>query len=79
MGYRLGIDVGGTFTDLVLFSEEAGTLVVEKVSSVPEDPPEHADNAATRRNETKVRIAHPLSLPPTRWRERAGPGFARST
>ena len=38
MGYRLGIDVGGTFTDLVLFSEASGTLVVEKVPSVPDDP-----------------------------------------
>jgi N-methylhydantoinase A len=40
MGYRLGIDVGGTFTDLVLFSEETGALVVEKVPSVPADPSE---------------------------------------
>ena len=38
MGYRLGIDVGGTFTDLVLFSEDSGALVVEKVPSVPADP-----------------------------------------
>ena len=38
MGYRLGIDVGGTFTDLVLFSEESGRVVVEKVPSVPADP-----------------------------------------
>src|SRR5262245_30767112 len=38
MTYRLGIDVGGTFTDLVLFSEQSGTLVVEKVPSVPSDP-----------------------------------------
>jgi len=38
MGYRLGIDVGGTFTDLVLFSEESGAVVVEKVPSVPSDP-----------------------------------------
>ena len=37
-GYRLGIDVGGTFTDLVLFSEESGALVVDKVPSVPSDP-----------------------------------------
>lgn len=37
-GYRLGIDVGSTFTDLVLFSEETGALVVEKVPSVPSDP-----------------------------------------
>ncbi len=40
MSYRLGIDVGGTFTDLVLFHEESGTLVVEKVPSVPSDPSE---------------------------------------
>src|SRR5213593_197377 len=40
MGYRLGIDVGGTFTDLVLFAEESGALVVEKVPSVPSDPSE---------------------------------------
>jgi N-methylhydantoinase A len=38
MGYRLGIDVGGTFTDLVLFSEGSGALAVEKVPSVPDDP-----------------------------------------
>jgi len=40
MPYRLGIDVGGTFTDLVLFSEESGALIVEKVPSVPSDPSE---------------------------------------
>jgi N-methylhydantoinase A len=40
MGYRLGIDVGGTFTDLVLFSEETGALAVLKVPSVPADPSE---------------------------------------
>jgi len=40
MGYRLGIDVGGTFTDLVLYDEGSGALVVEKVPSVPADPSE---------------------------------------
>ena len=38
MGYRLGIDVGGTFTDLVLYGEESGAFTVEKVPSVPADP-----------------------------------------
>jgi N-methylhydantoinase A len=38
VGYRLGIDVGGTFTDLVLYDEGSGALVVEKVPSVPADP-----------------------------------------
>ncbi len=33
----LGIDVGGTFTDLVLYDEETGRLHVEKVPSTPDD------------------------------------------
>ncbi len=36
MNHRLGIDIGGTFTDFVLLSE-AGALQVAKVSSNPED------------------------------------------
>jgi N-methylhydantoinase A/oxoprolinase/acetone carboxylase beta subunit len=34
----LGIDVGGTFTDLVLYDEAGGTLVVDKVPSTSADP-----------------------------------------
>ena len=33
MGYRLGVDVGGTFTDLVLFDEKRNQLEFTKVSS----------------------------------------------
>jgi len=36
--YRLGVDVGGTHTDLVLLDEANGTLMVEKVSSTPKNP-----------------------------------------
>ena len=38
MGYRLGVDVGGTFTDLVLYDEASRALHVEKVPSVSADP-----------------------------------------
>src|SRR5206468_2528015 len=34
----LGIDVGGTFTDLVLYDENGGALILEKVPSTPGDP-----------------------------------------
>ncbi|MGD8385701.1 MAG: hydantoinase/oxoprolinase family protein [Desulfobacteraceae bacterium] len=37
MAYKVGIDVGGTFTDFLLM-EEAGTPRVFKVLSTPEDP-----------------------------------------
>jgi len=38
VGYRLGIDVGGTFTDLVLYDDVSAALSIEKVPSVPADP-----------------------------------------
>jgi len=37
MGYRIGIDVGGTFTDFLLTSED-GSSEIYKVLSTPEDP-----------------------------------------
>ncbi len=36
--YKLGIDVGGTFTDVFLLNETNGIMAVHKVSSTPEDP-----------------------------------------
>ena len=38
MAYRLGIDVGGTFTDLLLADEETGKLFPVKTPSTPADP-----------------------------------------
>lgn len=37
MSYRLGVDVGGTFTDLLLVNEETGETHTAKVPSTPED------------------------------------------
>jgi N-methylhydantoinase A len=37
MSYRLGVDVGGTFTDLLLINEESGETFTAKVPSTPED------------------------------------------
>ncbi len=37
MSYRLGVDVGGTFTDLLLINEEDGHTWTAKVPSTPED------------------------------------------
>ena len=36
--YRLGVDVGGTHTDLMLLEVGSGELMVEKVSSTPKNP-----------------------------------------
>src|SRR6516225_751399 len=36
--YRLGVDVGGTHTDLVLLDTESGELLIEKVATTPKNP-----------------------------------------
>ncbi|MDW8443636.1 MAG: hydantoinase/oxoprolinase family protein [Acetobacteraceae bacterium] len=38
MAWRVGVDSGGTFTDVCLFDEDAGTIDVWKVPSTPDDP-----------------------------------------
>ncbi|WOH63744.1 hydantoinase/oxoprolinase family protein [Bradyrhizobium sp. BWA-3-5] len=38
MGWRIGVDSGGTFTDVCLFEESSGRLDVWKVPSTPADP-----------------------------------------
>ena len=37
MTYRLGVDVGGTFTDFLLLNEDTGETKTAKVPSTPED------------------------------------------
>lgn len=36
-GYRLGVDIGGTFTDGILIEEETGRIWTDKVSTTPQD------------------------------------------
>ena len=36
--YRLGVDIGGTFTDFQLMDEQSGEVIALKTPSTPEDP-----------------------------------------
>lgn len=38
MTYRLGVDVGGTFTDFLLYNDETGAFFRNKTPSTPADP-----------------------------------------
>src|SRR5271166_6639378 len=38
MAWRIGVDSGGTFTDICLFDESSGSIAVWKVPSTPADP-----------------------------------------
>ena len=48
MAYRLGVDVGGTFTDLLLVHDESGSLHRVKTPSTPADPSEGVLNGVKR-------------------------------
>ncbi len=41
-GYRVGIDIGGTFTDFVLFNEQTSAIRLYKCLTTPADPSEGA-------------------------------------
>ncbi len=47
MTYRLGVDVGGTFTDLLLFKEDTGQFWRHKTPSTPHDSSEGILNGVT--------------------------------
>lgn len=38
MNWRVGVDAGGTFTDVCFFNEENGSIEITKVPSTPSDP-----------------------------------------
>ena len=47
MGYRLGVDVGGTFTDLLLFNTDNGAFWRHTTPSTPHDSSEGILNGVT--------------------------------
>jgi len=48
MSFRLGVDVGGTFTDLLLVNEQSGEMHTAKVPSTPEDSSVGVSNGIDR-------------------------------
>src|ERR1051326_570677 len=53
--YRAGVDIGGTFTDLILVDDATGELTVGKVLTTPADPSQAVADVladALRRSET---------------------------
>jgi N-methylhydantoinase A len=45
MASRIGVDIGGTFTDLVFYDDDTGALLVEKVPTTPANPEQGCINA----------------------------------
>ena len=55
--YRLGVDVGGTFTDGVLIDEQSGAISIDKILTTPDDPSRAFLQVATRLAE-KLRLGY---------------------
>ena len=36
--YKIGVDIGGTFTDVQVLDEDSGACFAHKVASRPDDP-----------------------------------------
>jgi N-methylhydantoinase A len=71
---RLGVDVGGTFTDLVSLSSD-GTLVTAKVPSTPEDQSEGVMNALETSEvepDAVTALAHGMTVATNALLERRG-------
>ena len=62
MSYRLGVDVGGTFTDLIVIDEVSGRAVRDKVPSTPHDPSQAVINGARQLCEKAGISPNELSL-----------------
>ena len=58
MSYRLGVDVGGTFTDVLLVDEQAGSTWRAKTSSTPQD-----QSAGVRAGPGRLVTSHPPAHP----------------
>ena len=56
--HRLGVDIGGTFTDATLINEESGEVRITKVPSTPSDP---SDGFIT----ATLRVLREAGLPPS--------------
>ncbi|RME72830.1 MAG: hydantoinase/oxoprolinase family protein, partial [Chloroflexi bacterium] len=71
---RLGIDIGGTFTDFVLFDEQTGRYQTFKALSTPHDPAEAVLSALEARglNRPAVKIVHGSTVATNALLERKG-------
>jgi N-methylhydantoinase A len=76
---RLGVDIGGTFTDLVVVDEATGAIVVGKVLTTPKDPAHAVEqgihdvlDAAATASGTVQAVVHGTTLATNALIERKG-------
>ena len=55
MASRIGVDIGGTFTDFILYSEKDNSITIDKIPTTPNEP-QKAVIEVVKRNLDKVDI-----------------------
>ena len=55
VSYRLGIDIGGTFTDFALIDDTSGNMSVNKCLTTPHDPSEAIMNGTKALLEREIK------------------------
>jgi len=82
-GAVIGVDTGGTFTDITLFDPATGRLVVAKTPSTPDDPSEGFGNglgavldAASLKGDAVGRVLHGTTVATNLILEHKGPKAA---
>ncbi len=52
MSSRIGVDIGGTFTDFIVYDENDNKVIIDKIPTTPADP-EKAVIEVVKRNLNK--------------------------
>ena len=56
MSSRIGVDIGGTFTDFIVYDENDNKVIIDKIPTTPSDP-EKAVVEVVKRNLNKDQIS----------------------
>ena len=56
MSSRIGVDIGGTFTDFIIYDEEKNSVTIDKIPTTP-DTPEKAVVEVIKRNLNSEQIS----------------------
>ena len=57
MSSRIGVDIGGTFTDFIVYDENDNKVIIDKIPTTPADP-EKAVIEVVKRNLTEHQRKH---------------------
>ena len=57
MSSRIGVDIGGTFTDFIVYDENDNKVIIDKIPTTPADP-EKAVIEVVKRNLNKEQLSN---------------------